>query len=135
MCRNVLRMTGLLLAQLLALLLLGSHPGVQAQVATAPPPAWRAEPSATGGILSWQLARDVAPALRLVESPQKHSHTWTGLLVGGLVGGAATAVFLAAFCGDPDTVCGADEVGRVVVIIAVPVAAAGALIGSLILTK
>jgi hypothetical protein len=108
---------------------------LQAQAATAPLPAWRAEPSATGGILGGQQAWDVAPALRSVESPEKHSHTWTGLLVGGLVGGAATAVFLAAFCGDPDTACGADEVGRAVVIIAVPVAAAGALIGSLIRTE
>jgi len=129
--RHVLRTTGLLLA----LLLLGSHPGAQAQAATAPLPAWRAEPSATDGVLSWQRAWDVAPALWPVDSPEKHSHTWTGLLVGGLVGGAATAVFLAAFCGDPDTSCGADEVGRAVVIIAVPVAAAGALIGSLIRTE
>jgi hypothetical protein len=59
----------------------------------------------------------------------------TGLLIGGLVGSAATALFLAEFCGDSDTECGADEVGRAVVIIAVPVAAGGALIGSLVRTK
>jgi hypothetical protein len=95
----------------------------------------RGEPSLTGDIGSSHWSWDVAPAIRSVESPRKHSHTWTGLLVGGLVGGAAAAVFLAAFCNDPDTECGADEVGRAVVIIAVPVAAAGALIGSLIRTE
>jgi hypothetical protein len=57
------------------------------------------------------------------------------LLVGGLIGAAATTVFLVAFCSDPDTACGADEVGRAVVIIAVPCAAAGALIGSLVRTE
>jgi hypothetical protein len=63
------------------------------------------------------------------------SHTGTGLLIGSLVGAAATTVFLVAFCGDPDTACGADEVGRAVLVIAVPCAAAGALIGSLIKTE
>lgn len=64
-----------------------------------------------------------------------HSHTLTGLLIGSAVGLAATGLFLAAFCGDPDTECGADEYGRALVIIAVPAAAAGALIGSLIHTS
>jgi hypothetical protein len=63
------------------------------------------------------------------------SHTRTGLLIGGLVGSVATAVFLAGFCSDPDTECGLDEIGRAVLFIAVPAAAAGALIGSLIRTK
>ncbi len=64
-----------------------------------------------------------------------HSHTFTGLLIGSAVGLASTGLFLAAFCGDPDTECGADEYGRALVIIAVPAAAAGALIGSLIHTR
>jgi hypothetical protein len=63
------------------------------------------------------------------------SHTRTGLLIGGLVGSVATAVFLAGFCSDPDTECGLDEIGRAVLFIAVPTAAVGALIGSLIRTK
>lgn len=63
------------------------------------------------------------------------SHTGTGLLIGGLVGGVATAVFLAGFCSDPDTECGADEIGRAVLFIAVPTALVGTLIGSLIRTK
>jgi hypothetical protein len=63
------------------------------------------------------------------------SHTKTGLLIGGLVGSAAAAVFLAGFCSDPDTECGLDEIGRAVLFIAVPTAAVGALIGSLIRTK
>ncbi len=66
---------------------------------------------------------------------ETHSHTFTGLLIGSAVGIAATTLFLVAFCGDPDTECGADEYGRAIVIIAVPAAAAGALIGSLIHTR
>ena len=131
MCRHILRTTGVLLT----IILLGSGPELQAQAATVPLPTWRAEPALTGDIISRQWAWGVAPAVGPAEGPRKHSHTWTGLLVGGLVGGAAAAVFLAAFCNDPDTECGADEVGRAVVIIAVPVAAAGALIGSLIRTE
>ena len=62
-------------------------------------------------------------------------HTGTGLLIGGLVGAAATTLFLVAFCSDPDTACGADEVGRAAVVIALPLAAVGALIGSLARTE
>ena len=63
------------------------------------------------------------------------SHTGTGLLVGGIVGAVATTVFLAGFCSDPDTQCGADEVGRAALFIAVPSALVGTLIGSLVRTK
>jgi hypothetical protein len=63
------------------------------------------------------------------------SHTGTGLLIGGIVGAVATTIFLAGFCSDPDTQCGADEVGRAVLFIAVPAALVGTLIGSLIRTK
>ncbi|HKU61271.1 MAG TPA: hypothetical protein VJQ44_08655 [Gemmatimonadales bacterium] len=52
-----------------------------------------------------------------------------------MVGAAATTLFLVGFCGDPDTSCGEDEVGRAVLVIAVPCAAGGALIGSLIHTE
>ena len=55
----------------------------------------------------------------------------TGLLVGSIVGVAATGVFLALFCGDPDTSCGADEVGRAAIVLVPPPAILGALIGSL----
>jgi len=71
----------------------------------------------------------------MVTSSETHSHTVTGLVIGSLVGVAAAGVFLAAFCSDPDTQCGADEVGRALVIIAVPPAVVGAAIGSLIRTK
>ncbi|HXZ71051.1 MAG TPA: hypothetical protein VEH31_09320, partial [Streptosporangiaceae bacterium] len=64
-----------------------------------------------------------------------HRHTTTGLLIGGLVGAAATGAFLAAFCRDPDTRCGTDEVARAVIIIALPPTVLGAMIGSLIRTK
>jgi hypothetical protein len=57
------------------------------------------------------------------------------LLFVSVLGGVAPGVFLAAFCNDPDTQCGADEVVRAVVIIAVPPAVVGAVIGSLVRTK
>jgi hypothetical protein len=69
------------------------------------------------------------------ESLQSRSHTGTGLLIGGIVGAAATTIFLIGFCSDSDTRCELDEVGRAVLFIAVPVAAVGALIGSLIHTE
>jgi hypothetical protein len=56
-------------------------------------------------------------------------------LVGGIIGVAATTVFLIGFCSDSDTKCELDEVGRAVLYIAVPAAAVGALIGSLIHTE
>jgi hypothetical protein len=70
-----------------------------------------------------------------VANSETHSHTLTGLLIGSLVGAAATGFFLAAFCSDADTQCGADEVGRAVLIIAVPPAVVGTVIGSLIRTQ
>jgi hypothetical protein len=92
-------------------------------------------------LTSWRPARwtesavHVAPVPRVVESAETHSHTLTGLLIGGLVGAGATGLFLGVFCNDADTQCGADEVGRAVLIIAVPPAVLGAVIGSLIRTK
>lgn len=68
-------------------------------------------------------------------SSETHSHTLTGLLIGGSVGLVATGVFLSLFCSDSDTKCGADEVARAVAIIAVPPAVVGAVIGSLVRTK
>ena len=55
--------------------------------------------------------------------------------MGAVIGVAATTIFLVGFCGDSDTECGIDEIGRAVVWIAVPVTAVGALIGSLIRTE
>jgi len=57
------------------------------------------------------------------------------LLIGGLVGVSAATVFLIGFCDGPDTACGADEIGRAPVVIAVPCAAVGELIGSLVRTE
>jgi cation transporter-like permease len=56
-------------------------------------------------------------------------------LIGGIIGAAATTVFLIGFCSDSDTKCELDEVGRAALFIAVPAAAVGALIGSLIHTE
>jgi hypothetical protein len=106
---------------LVAALLLGSTASVKAQVAASPLPAWHAALPSAPANQSWAW-----------ESAAARSNTKTGLLVGGIIGLAATTVFLIGFCSDPDTVCGIDEVGRAVLFIAVPVAAAGALIGSLI---
>jgi hypothetical protein len=109
---------------LVTVLLLGGSAGAQAQSATAPLPTWEAA-----------LPTTTDNQRRVWDSTATRSHTSTGLLVGGIVGLAATTVFLIGFCGDPDTQCGADEVGRAVLFIAVPTAALGALIGSLIHTE
>ena len=120
---------------LLPALALGRPPSLYAQAAAPPLPTWHAGSSLPGDAATQRWAWGTTPLTPSVKSPDTRSHTWTGLLIGGLVGGAATAVFLTGFCGDPDTACGADEVGRAVVLIAVPAAAAGALIGSLIRTE
>jgi hypothetical protein len=109
--------TGLLVTALL----LGGSAGAQAQSAAVPLPTWEAALPTTAANQRW--VRD---------STATRSHTGTGLLIGGIVGVAATTVFLIGFCGDPDTECGVDEVGRAVLFIGVPIAALGALIGSLI---
>jgi hypothetical protein len=106
---------------LVAVLLLGGTGTAQAQAATVPLPTWETGLPATAEDQHWVRATTVGG-----------SHTATGLLVGGIVGVAATTVFLIGFCGDTDTECGADEVGRAVLFIAVPTAALGALIGFLI---
>ena len=103
------------------------------QVANTPFPAWHGEP-VQGGVL--RQAREHRTSLLPVrDRAATRSHTGTGLLIGGLVGVAATTVFLIGFCNDPDTSCGADEVGRAVLFIGVPCAVVGALIGSLVRTE
>jgi hypothetical protein len=105
---------------LLALSLCLATPArLQGQALGAPFRSWSPESS-------WQWRTDTLST---------RSHTKTGLLVGGIVGAVATTVFLAGFCSDADTQCGADEVGRAVLFIAVPPALVGTLIGSLIRTK
>ena len=111
-----------------AVLLLGTAQILPGQALTPHLSPWRPA-------LVSEPAVHLAPLPRELTNGETHSHTMTGLLIGSLVGVAATGVFLAAFCSDPDTQCGADEVGRAVVIIAVPPALVGALIGSLIKTK
>jgi len=107
--------------------------GLWAQTASGPLPRWRPDLATVDNLRHNES--DSGPLVPIQDSSPTRSHTWTGLLVGGLVGGVATAVFLSAFCGDPDTQCGADEVGRAVLIIGVPPAVVGAIIGSLIRTK
>ena len=103
------------------------------QLARPPLPAWTGEPAPGGDPPQARAPRFLA--VLPPEEGSRRSHTGTGLLIGALVGAAATTVFLIGFCGDPDTACGADEVGRAVLVIAVPCAAAGALIGSLVHTE
>jgi hypothetical protein len=107
-----------------------THLEAQARVLSLP--RWRAELPAKQHLSS--LADKLDYAVPEDSTSKTHSHTLTGLLIGSALGLAATGLFLAGFCGDPDTECGADEYGRAILIIAVPAAAAGALIGSLIHT-
>ncbi len=92
-------------------------------------------------LTAWSPTLRTQSVVRIATVPQDtataetHSHTVTGLLIGGSVGLVATGLFLSVFCSDSDTQCGADEVARAVAIIAVPPAVVGAVIGSLIRTK
>lgn len=67
--------------------------------------------------------------LRLEISRNRRSRLLAGAGVGLLVGGVATAAFLAAFCDDPDTLCETDEYLRAFTLIALPPTAVGAVIG------
>ena len=107
----------------IALLLSGTI-RVEAQREASPLPTWESDARLPSGT--------AIPSLD--ESFRARSHTGTGLLIGGLIGAAATTVFLIGFCSDADTKCEMDEVGRAVLFIAVPAAALGALIGSLVRT-
>jgi hypothetical protein len=107
---------------------------LNAQVAAARFETWQERPlQRTDGMGRPRAESGVR--LALAQRAATRNHTGTGLLIGGLVGAAATTLFLVAFCGDPDTACGADEVGRAAVVIALPFAAVGALIGSLVRTE
>jgi hypothetical protein len=129
-------MTQLCEAGLLAsILLISVGAGVHAQEAARPLPAWQPALPVPALIGDQRSAKNIVPRLAPHGGLSKRSHTGTGLLVGGIIGVAATTVFLIGFCDDPDTQCGIDEVGRAVVFIALPVAAVGALIGSLIRTE
>ena len=113
----------------------GFPAALHAQVRNLPLPSW------DGG----ELLQRHGPGQRvesahvslnpLQGSSATRPHAGTGLLVGGLVGVAATTVFLVGFCSDPDTVCGADEVGRAVLVFLIPPAVVGAIIGSLVRTE
>ena len=122
--------TQLLLAALLAL---AAPAAARAQAAPLPFPRWQGNlPPGTATPAARTEHQGAAALAR--ESAAVRRHTGTGLLIGGVVGAAATTIFLIGFCNDPDTSCGVDEVGRAAVIIGVPCAAAGALIGWLVKT-
>ena len=121
-------------AGLLLSLLLGGFGGLEAQAAAPVLPTWHPSPP-SAGVGNHLRAWGAVPGVPLTGSARTRSHTKTGLLVGGLVGAAATAVFLSQFCSDPDTECGAGEVGRAALVFVLPAAALGALIGSLIRTE
>jgi hypothetical protein len=122
-----------ILAVLSTFLYLHSGSVLQAQTAARPLPTWSGQlPPSAPARLRWAepLGRGIPS-----DSTRSRSHTGTGLLIGAGVGVAATTIFLIGFCDDPDTECGIDEVGRATLFIAVPTAALGALIGSLIRTE
>ena len=123
--------TQLLLATLLAL---AAPAAARAQAAPPPFPRWQGSLSPGTATLAARIEHQEAAAALDRESAAVRRHTGTGLLIGGVVGAAATTVFPIGFCSDPDTSCGVDEVGRAAVIIGVPCAAAGALIGWLVQT-
>jgi hypothetical protein len=112
----------------LAVLMLGSAQVLPGQSLAPRLTAWRP-------MLPIESPVRSIPIPEVVLNSETRSHALTGLLIGGAVGVVAAGVFLAIFCSDADTQCGADEVGRAVVIIAVPPAVVGAVIGSLIRTK
>jgi hypothetical protein len=122
-----------LVAAFLLLVSLESTTMLAAQALAPPLPRWRAQlPAAASRPLLASAATSVA---YVPGDSSGHRHTMTGLLIGGLVGTVATGAFLVAFCSDSDTQCGADEVGRAALYIALPAAALGAVIGSLIRTR
>ncbi len=113
----------------------GLPAALPAQVRDLPLPTWH-----VGELLQRHRPGQSVESARVSLNPLQgssatRSHAGTGLLIGGLVGVAATTVFLVGFCSDPDTVCGADEVGRAVLVFLVPPAVVGALIGSLVRTE
>jgi hypothetical protein len=124
-----------LTGSLLATLAFGPPGLAHAQAAERSFSVWQPEATWAGRPSLHRSDWSLRPLVPAAAEPETRTHTLTGLLIGGLVGAAATTVFLVAFCGDPDTRCEADEVGRAALIIAVPAAAAGALIGSLIRTR
>lgn len=118
---------------LLAIFALTSTQPGAAQALVPPLPRWR--PQRIGPPAPSMLTSDLRVPAYPAGQSSGHRHTVTGLVIGGIIGAVATGVFLAAFCSDSDTHCGADEVGRAFVIIAVPPALLGAAIGSLVRTK
>lgn len=106
-------------AMLVLLLAAAATPPLVAQHVATPLPTWRAS------------VGDADTRRPLTAITAGRSRTTTGLLIGAAIGAAATTVFLIGFCSDPDTACQADEVARAALIIGVPFAAAGALIGAL----
>jgi hypothetical protein len=113
--------------------ILGAPASLPAQIASRPLPTW--DVGSLGSTGQHHLTSNTETLVLTRQTHATRSHTKTGLLIGGLIGVTATTVFLVAFCSDPDTSCGADEVGRAVLIIAVPCAAVGALVGSLVRTE
>ncbi|MFQ5745858.1 MAG: hypothetical protein ACE5HF_01390 [Gemmatimonadota bacterium] len=70
-------------------------------------------------------------AIRTVErSVGRRGHALTGAAIGFGVGAALSAGFSAAFCGDPDTACQADEVLTIGLVVTAPTTLVGALIGA-----
>ncbi len=78
------------------------------------------------------VALPLAAVQRIEVSRGTRGKTAVGALVGLAVGTVATAVFLATFCNDPDTLCASDEHVRAFAVIALPATGVGAIVGTLV---
>ena len=122
-------MRGIVLATgLLPTIFLATTPGaLHAQMAGRPFQSWTGK-HPDGGPPGASASQRLSG--RVGTRGSARSPAGEGLLIGGVVGAVVTTVFLLNFCAGSDTSCGADEVGRAVMVIAVPCAAIGALLGS-----
>jgi len=96
---------------------------------TATVAGWRADSLLLDTAGGSELAVPLTALTRLEISRGRKSKVVTGAAIGLLVGSAATALFLAGFCSDSDTLCESDEVVRAFAIIALPSTAIGGAIG------
>jgi hypothetical protein len=122
----------LLIASLLAVVVVQpSH----AQAVSTPIATFEAELplEAAPQHLTWSA--EIPAAEASLGLAKRHSHVGTGLLAGGIIGVASAGLFLAAFCDAPETPCGGYEYSRALIYIALPITAAGGLIGALVPTK
>jgi hypothetical protein len=105
--------------------------------AVSPLGAQRAAPPRFSGVqpptLEAPRERYATPAL--TDSSATRSHTGEGALIGGVIGVTLASSFLLLYCDGVDNACDVAELGRAMVIIALPPTLVGALIGSAVHTR